>query len=215
MALRCIGQVRALILEACLICSCARRSMPLCAAWIFLAASSWEFCRSCSCRNKKMQQTWGAVKLFTVPCSQPAKKNDNLFLHGFVKLLSYACKVSTQYISICMASQRCHTESRVPSAFLPPAGFAPDTAWPLLHTFARRTLWRERPKNVSCQKILRGFLGWGTVFALASATDAHSANCRSSPRRPLPASWTARPSALSVWPVLFILKYTKAYYSHL
>lgn len=46
MALRCIRQVRALILEACLMCSCARRSMPLCAAWIFLAASSWKFCKS-------------------------------------------------------------------------------------------------------------------------------------------------------------------------
>ena len=41
MASRCIRQVRTLILEACLMCSCARRSMPLCAAWIFLAASSW------------------------------------------------------------------------------------------------------------------------------------------------------------------------------
>lgn len=33
----------------------------------------------------------------------------------------------------------------------------------------------------------------------------------SSPGRPFPSSWTARPSALSIWPVI----YTQIYYSHL
>ena len=128
MALRCIGQVRALILEACLICSCARRSMPLCAAWIFLAASSWEFCRSWSCRNKKNAANLRCCEIIYCGLFSICEKMTTYIFMDFVKLLSYACKVSTQYISICMASRTCHTESRVPSAFLPPAGFAPDNA---------------------------------------------------------------------------------------
>lgn len=81
MALRCIRQVRALILEASLMCSCARRSMPLCAAWIFLAASSWKFCKSWSRRKRKMLQTSsGAVISFKCGLFSACvrlKNNDN------------------------------------------------------------------------------------------------------------------------------------------